>query len=98
MYAIQQMISKAIMPLKKSIRLPLHDFIRKARPSRQCLVIPEKCIMHSGTSRPRGQENGATRQGGCGLALSLAPDSSTSHESVCGIEKGSGWDSRQYKF
>src|SRR3954463_4030891 len=97
MYAIQQMISKAIMLLKKRIRLPLHNFIRKASPSRQRLVIPETCITHSGTDRPRGQKNEPTRHGGCGLALSLAPDSSTSHESGCGIEKGSGWSSRQYK-
>src|SRR4051812_10487196 len=98
MYAIRQTISKAIMPLKKSNRLPLHNFIRKASPSRQRLVIPETCITHSGTDRPRGQQNKPTRHGGCGLALDLAPNSSTSHESVCGIEKGSGWGSRQYKF
>jgi len=54
MYAIQQMISKDVMSLKKSIRLPLHDFIRKASPSRQRLVIPETRKAHSGTDRPRG--------------------------------------------
>jgi len=98
MYAIWQTISKAIMPLKKSIPLPLHNFIRKASPSRQRLVIPETCVTHSGTDRPRGQKNRPTRHGDCGLALNLAPNSSASHESVCGIEKGSGWGSRQYKF
>ena len=39
-----------------------------------------------------------TRHGDCGLALNLAPDSSTNHESDCGIEKGRGWGSRQYKL
>ena len=92
------MISKAVMPLNKSIRLPLHEFIRKASPSRQRFFIPETCITHSGTDRPRGQKNEPTRHDGYGLALSLAPDSSTSHESGCGIEKGNGWGSRQYKF
>ena len=39
-----------------------------------------------------------TRHEDCGLELNLAPDSSTSHESGCGIEKGRGWGSRQYKL
>src|ERR1041385_8412509 len=98
MYAIRQTISKAIMPLKKSIRLPLNNFIQKASPSQQRLVILETCITHSGTDRPRGQKNEPTRHEGCGLAPNLAPNSSTSHESDCGIEKGGGWSSRYCEF
>src|SRR3954465_38233 len=89
----QKEISKVVMPLNKSIRLPLHEFIRKASPSRQCFVIPEMRMTYLGTDRPQGQRNVPPRPGGCGLALSLAPDSSTNHESGCGIEKGSGWGS-----
>src|SRR3954463_13630112 len=98
MYVTQQMISKVVMPLNKSIRLPLHEFIRKASPSRQCFVIPEMCITYSGTDRPRGQRNVPPRHGGCRLALGLAPDSSTNHESDYGIGKGSGRGSRQLEF
>src|SRR4051794_6097915 len=98
MYVTQQMISKAVMPLNKSIRLPLHEFIRKASPSRQRFVILKTCITHSATDRPRGQRNVPPRHGGCRLALGLAPDSSTNHESDCGIEEGGGWGSRQLRF
>src|SRR4051812_2477370 len=94
----QQMISKVVMPLNKSIRLSLHEFIRKSSPSRQRFVITETCITHSGTDRPRGQRNVPPRHEGCGLALGLALDSSTNRESDCGIENGSGWGSRQFKF
>src|SRR3954463_4476741 len=47
------------MPLNKSIQLPLRVFISKASPSRRRFVIPEMCMAHSGTGRPRGQKKHA---------------------------------------
>src|SRR3954470_15413163 len=94
----QREISKVVMPLNKSIRLALHEFIRKASPSRQCCVIPEMCMTHSGTDRPRGQKKCATEARG--LRASTRPSTELKHKprSDCGIGKGSGRGNRQLEF
>src|SRR4051812_45033570 len=99
MYAcMQQAISKDLTSLRKTIRLPLHEFTRKASPNRQRLVIPEARKMHMGTDRPRGQKDMPTRHEDCRLVPNQAPDLSTDHKSGCGIEEGNGWGNRQNKL
>src|SRR4051794_26029297 len=75
----------------ETVRLPLHEFFRKASLNRQRLVIPDARKTHSGTGRPRGQKDAPTRHGDCRLVPNLALDSSTDHKSGCGIEESKGW-------
>src|SRR3954467_3443334 len=95
---MKQAISEENMSLQKTVRLPLHEFNRKASPSRQRLVIPEARKTHSGTDRPRGQKDTPMRHGDSRLVPNLAPDSSTDHKSDCGIEEVKGWGNRQKKL
>src|SRR4051812_49726085 len=95
---MQQVISKEITSLQKTVQLPLHEFTRKAIPNRQHLVILEARKMHSGTDRPRGQKDTPTRHGDCRLVPNLASDLRTDHKSGCGIEEGNGWGNRQNKL